>query len=633
MYSFYGGKQGRSYKLIAHYDSIYDMVKAFAQGGSYTDVNYDEYVIIDTIIRKNEKNNAENGIIYRRGYDFSQPFNPEGITLNTDYTITPNDLTDTDVTLSGESIGVVYDKGHTTGNLHATLKVPKYFNYQYKFISQNEVELIFDNGSFNYDGWNDDWQAFVQHPGAGAIYVGQIVGPEGDSPEVEIISWDEWHEYTSEGGEGFSEQSRGKIVIDPKPGYDPAAAGQDGYDTNGFHDEIQYGHCTIRDAQGNVTGAYLAFDIPYTIFNFQAASISPYDTRYGTYNSSTETWSYDNLISEDTDSIEHPYYKHFHILIPKGIHGRDIENLSIEEYGQDAEDKHLQYLTYRYRDYDAAENPQPSEYFQLAPYKVITKITPQYQSGEYYYTDDNGVIRQQIYNYPNGFKVSYTHGPADIFDYQMIEKVWYQKNVDTAHSLVKDHIYIRLSTGGLVDCGLIKQVDHIAKDVSDNEYYTYYNDGTTTHLPVSEIEKVAFNGDLFLIRFKNINEADVLQTYEYEGENWINLGTVVKGNHVLTNFPTLEDLEATYPDGLGADAATEGRAGWVVTVGPDANQTYTLYAFDYMTGNWYSIQELGSNNIKPEYSVLVSKATAGNPNLPIENVLLNDQGVWFVVTE
>ena len=26
MYSFYGGKQGRSYKLTAHFDSIYDMV-------------------------------------------------------------------------------------------------------------------------------------------------------------------------------------------------------------------------------------------------------------------------------------------------------------------------------------------------------------------------------------------------------------------------------------------------------------------------------------------------------------------------------------------------------------------------------------------------------------------------------
>ena len=47
MYSFYGGKQGRSYKITAHFDSIWDMVQAFNQGGDYTDAQYDEYVIIE----------------------------------------------------------------------------------------------------------------------------------------------------------------------------------------------------------------------------------------------------------------------------------------------------------------------------------------------------------------------------------------------------------------------------------------------------------------------------------------------------------------------------------------------------------------------------------------------------------
>ena len=90
MYSFYGGKQGRTYKITGHFDSIYDMVQAFQNGGSYTDVNYDEYVIIDTILRKNEKNNAENGILYRRGYDFSQEFNPEEVSLDDNHTLAPN---------------------------------------------------------------------------------------------------------------------------------------------------------------------------------------------------------------------------------------------------------------------------------------------------------------------------------------------------------------------------------------------------------------------------------------------------------------------------------------------------------------------------------------------------------------
>ena len=39
-YSFYGGKQGRTYHLVEHYDSIHDMVLNFQDGGSYNDVNY-----------------------------------------------------------------------------------------------------------------------------------------------------------------------------------------------------------------------------------------------------------------------------------------------------------------------------------------------------------------------------------------------------------------------------------------------------------------------------------------------------------------------------------------------------------------------------------------------------------------
>ena len=132
MYSFYGGKQGRSYKLTAHFDSIYDMFQAFSKGGSYTDVNYDEYVIIDTIIRKNEKNNAENGIIYRRGYDFSQEFNPENVALNTDHSLSPNDLTDTEIVLYYNAVDVEYEKGElTTGTYSIRRKVPKYYNYHY----------------------------------------------------------------------------------------------------------------------------------------------------------------------------------------------------------------------------------------------------------------------------------------------------------------------------------------------------------------------------------------------------------------------------------------------------------------------------------------------------------------------
>ena len=65
--SFYGGRRGASFVIAKRYSTIAEMVAAFSQGGDYKTVNYDEYVLIDT----ENKNNPDNGKIYRRGYDYN----------------------------------------------------------------------------------------------------------------------------------------------------------------------------------------------------------------------------------------------------------------------------------------------------------------------------------------------------------------------------------------------------------------------------------------------------------------------------------------------------------------------------------------------------------------------------------
>lgn len=67
MYSFYGGRPGNSFIIITTYRSIADMVTKFKQGPNYTAVHYDEHVMINTV----NKNDPDNGKIYRRGYDFT----------------------------------------------------------------------------------------------------------------------------------------------------------------------------------------------------------------------------------------------------------------------------------------------------------------------------------------------------------------------------------------------------------------------------------------------------------------------------------------------------------------------------------------------------------------------------------
>lgn len=66
MDSLYGGKPGISFILKASYPTIADMIAAFKGGGNYTAVWYGEYVIIDTA----NKNDIDNGKIYRRGLDY-----------------------------------------------------------------------------------------------------------------------------------------------------------------------------------------------------------------------------------------------------------------------------------------------------------------------------------------------------------------------------------------------------------------------------------------------------------------------------------------------------------------------------------------------------------------------------------
>ena len=67
MYSFYGGRPGNSFVIATTFRSVDEMITQFKQGPNYTAVHYDEYVMINTI----NKNNPDNGKLYRRGYNFT----------------------------------------------------------------------------------------------------------------------------------------------------------------------------------------------------------------------------------------------------------------------------------------------------------------------------------------------------------------------------------------------------------------------------------------------------------------------------------------------------------------------------------------------------------------------------------
>lgn len=67
MNSFYGGKQGSSFIIAQTYTTIQEMLDDFGKNNRSCAVNFDEYVLINTV----NKNNPENGQVFRRGYDYN----------------------------------------------------------------------------------------------------------------------------------------------------------------------------------------------------------------------------------------------------------------------------------------------------------------------------------------------------------------------------------------------------------------------------------------------------------------------------------------------------------------------------------------------------------------------------------
>lgn len=681
-YSFYGGKEGRTYNLVAHYDSVEQMINLFSQGGSYIDVNYNEYVIIDTIINNNDKTNPENGIIYRRGLNYTE-------------------------------------KGKEAPNINDN----RYYETTTETIGQETITTT----KFKKEAYETDFKAYIQAPGGGAIYVGQIVGPTGDTPKIELLKWSDFNNKSEEDPDIYDKSS---IIVENIVGNDPQIP------SGKTHNYIQYGYANIKDTDGNITGVYLSFDFPYTAFEMSAESISPYNTNYGTYNNGE--WSYSGLISEKNESQDKNFYYSYDIKIPKGIKGDDIADLDIitpneEDIENNGFDNKGQWLVYKDRNYNTSSEGAESDWKPLAPYKVISNITA------------NPI--NENYEHPGKLKVYYTYDEPDTFDLKNVERLEIGLNDDLEPShlivqytdgtksdlgaieYVKDLemdenqiIYYKLSTnsdpnsksqlgqiiglnnieykdGQLIftwnykeeeldedfktdvfDLKVLKEIEVINSyntNIADATEYNQVKDGIPNELKrrvltakyeqndifndeelyrINEISDIKLQGDNIIVLYsdpekrKNINENQVF--IDTNGYRWRNLGPILGGNHIQGDFSSFNELKTRYPFGFGfrsengekvADESTANRQGWIATVtveseNPEEDNYVELYAYDYNLDEndeekgWYLIQELGAESVRPEYSMILELPNSQEDNIPQNNdALLNNHGFWFVL--
>lgn len=323
------------------------MVQEFEKGGSYTEVNYGEYVLIDTIKNRNHKSDLENGLLFRRGFDYDQ----------TDTNEKPN-------------------------------------------ITSRE---FYDNETNNFlkTKWQAAWSNWVEKVGGGAIYVGQIVGPQGDAPELFPLSWQTFEEKVEQLEEN-SEYNKDRFVtvINPvsqtqgfkweyDPDYPEGTEGAEEHRIPVYDDTVKFASITLKDNDGNITGANVAFDIPQPTIKVSAQVVNAYGDQALNVSDRTRTHydeaskiidsgveitvqrdqnhkivGYSDLIHQhsatgkealdgNNELDPHPFYLNYDIAIPRGIHGNDIASTQIETTEQIV-GQNPQY-EYDIKDYDYEE--------------------------------------------------------------------------------------------------------------------------------------------------------------------------------------------------------------------------------------------------------------------------------------
>ena len=263
MESFYGGKQGISFVIKNKFESVSAMETEFKKGNTYTEVWYGEYCIIDTP----NKNDPDNGKIYRRGINYQEE--------------------------NGDAIYVGQIVGPSSG-------LP--------WMAVDTLDNVLTQFETDHANVGDEYHRQIAYPTASGIKYDSVASTEGDPPIV-----------TKEFEVDEDNPLDGSLV----PG-----KYIDDEDVVHYNDSIQWTWYNVRmDNEEtypyNKSTVKLGFKIPYTVFELSSKSISPYNSDGEfVYNDIREAED----VTPDADG-PHPFYKKLNFGTFAGVQGASIVDI------------------------------------------------------------------------------------------------------------------------------------------------------------------------------------------------------------------------------------------------------------------------------------------------------------------
>lgn len=279
-------------------------------------------------------------------------------------------------------------------------------HYDEYVMIDNENRNYPDNGKIYRRGYN-----FNNQETGGAEYVGCIAGPSGDAPTLELTTIENINDIIENNSSDLTKQSSGSYSLNNEnlvPGkYEEE--NENNELEQYFNDEIVWKSCSIRSADNSETNAYIGFQIPYPVFDFEAEQVSPYLANNKINSKKIQLSRIDNN--------DHPFYQKWRFEIPKATKGDCIKNLrvikadsnviypetwtqsDIDQYNQNQK----QIFVYDYYDYTNYESGFPKsdspesgnedhpDIYYLADYNMIKNIS----------IDNQGKL---TFNYTDGSK-------------------------------------------------------------------------------------------------------------------------------------------------------------------------------------------------------------------------------------